>query len=124
MGAQPTIEGLAPVLQVKDVSAALAYYRDALGFSVDFTWGNPTTYASLELGPVELHLAKGEPRSPAVVAFFCTGLDSLFQQFKRDGARISQPITVEPYGMREFSVTDLDGHRLVFGESTHTQAKD
>jgi uncharacterized glyoxalase superfamily protein PhnB len=124
MRAHPQIESLAPVLQVNDVSAALAYYRDTLGFAVDFTWQEPATYAGLTLGAVCLHLAKGEPRSPAVVCFFCTGLDSLFQQFMTCGARIERPISVEPYGMREFAVTDLDGHRLIFGESTHTEAKD
>jgi uncharacterized glyoxalase superfamily protein PhnB len=124
MRAHPTIESLVPVLQVNNVSAALAYYRDALGFSVDFAWREPPTYAGLTLGHVCLHLAKGEPRSASVVAFFCTGLDTLFQQFNTNGARIERPISVEPYGMREFAVTDFDGHRLIFGESTHTEAKD
>src|SRR3954451_16510108 len=109
MSAQPRIEAVAPVLQVNDVQAALAYYRDALGFTVDFTWRDPPTYAGLEWDQVEIHLAKGEPRSPSTAAFFCRGLDALFQQFKSNGARIVGPITVEPYGMREFSVTDLDG---------------
>ena len=109
MTAQPTIEGVAPVIPVSDLRAALAYYRDALGFSVDFTWGDPPTYAGLEWGHVELHLAKGEPRSPSTVAFFCRGLDALREQFKNKGARMAGPITVEPYGMREFSATDLDG---------------
>ena len=124
MSARPRIEGVAPVLQVADVPASLAYYRDALGFQVEFTWHDPPIYAGLELGQAELHLAKGEARSPSVVAFFCTGLDSLLQQFKTNGARIERPISVEPYGMREFAVTDLDGHRLVFGELTHRQEKD
>jgi uncharacterized glyoxalase superfamily protein PhnB len=105
-------------MQVTDVTAALAYYRDAIGFQVDFTWHEPPTYAGLTLGPLYLHLCQGNPRSPAVVAFFCTGLDTLFQQFKTNGARIERPISVEPYGMREFAVTDLDGHRLIFGEFT------
>src|SRR5262245_31588324 len=112
MSASPTIERVVPVLLVKDMHAALAYYRDMLGFTVNFTvWlATSSMYAGLAWGAVELHLETGDPRSPSTVAFFCTGLDSLFQQFERSGARIVGPITLEPYGMREFSVTDLDGH--------------
>ena len=62
------IANLAPVLQVRDLVAALAYYRDALGFTVDFTWREPPTYAGLTLGDVCLHLSKNEAGAPAVVA--------------------------------------------------------
>jgi hypothetical protein len=82
----------------------------------------PTAYAGLTLGAACIHLRKDALSSPGIVCFICTGLDTLFEQFMRNGANIAAPITVEPYGMREFAVTDIDGHQLIFGESTHTES--
>ncbi len=117
------IDAFSAVLGVADVSAALAYYRDVLGFTVDFTWSDrpnePPNYAGLRFGKANVHLAASKSARRARVCFFCRGLDALHSQFISKGARITQPITVEPYNMREFWATDLDGHELIFGESTH-----
>ena len=34
---------------------------------------------------------------------------------KRKGAKVNYPLQDSPYGMREFMVSDLDGHHLAFG---------
>jgi uncharacterized glyoxalase superfamily protein PhnB len=117
----PRIDGFAAVLGAADVGAALAYYRDVLGFAVDFTWGKPPTYAGLQLGPACLHLAQSTRKERGRVCFFCEGLDELYRDFEAKGAKITQPITVEPYNMREFWVADLDGNELVFGEPTRAE---
>jgi uncharacterized glyoxalase superfamily protein PhnB len=110
----------AAVLGARDVSAAVAHYRDVLGFKVEFTWAEPPTYAGLRLGEANLHLAQSTRGTPSRVCFFCTGLDELHRQLVENGARITQPITVEPYNMREFWVADLDGNELIFGEPTRS----
>jgi uncharacterized glyoxalase superfamily protein PhnB len=118
--ASSKIESCAAVLGVRDVSAAIGYYRDVLGFTVEFTWSAPPNYAGLTLGEACLHLAESKTVPRGRVCFFCTGLDNLHRQFVSNDAKITRPITVEPYNMREFWVTDLDGHELIFGESTHS----
>ena len=45
-----------PILVVRDVEKSVAYYRDALGFSVDFSFGEPPSYAGVYRGAVLLHL--------------------------------------------------------------------
>ncbi len=111
------ITGLAAVLHVKDMAAALAYYRDRLGFSVAFTWEDPPRYACLCLGDASLHLnAYQPPAASSIVCIFCKGVDGLYHDLVARGASIARPVKDEPYGMREFEVTDLDGHRLVFGQ--------
>jgi uncharacterized glyoxalase superfamily protein PhnB len=113
------VDGFAAVLGVREVSAAVAYYRDVLGFTVEFTWSDPPDYAGLRLGAACLHLAKAVTAvRQGRVCFFCTGLDSLHQQLIRNGATVTRPITEEPYGMREFWIADLEGHELIFGEPT------
>jgi uncharacterized glyoxalase superfamily protein PhnB len=111
--------GLAPVLHVKDMIAALAYYRDTLGFAVTFTWKEPPRYVCLRLDDVSIHLnSYVPPEGPSHVAIFCKGVDALYERLASRGVAFAEPITNEPYGMREFVVTDPDGHRLVFGQGT------
>jgi uncharacterized glyoxalase superfamily protein PhnB len=110
------IKGLAAVLYVKDLAAALAYYRDRLGFTVRFTWGEPPYYACLNLGDADLHLNTYAPVGKSIVYIFCTGVDALHADLAARGANVTQLPATEAYGMREFSVMDPDGHTLAFGE--------
>jgi uncharacterized glyoxalase superfamily protein PhnB len=111
------VTGLAAVLHFKDMSAALAYYRDKLGFSTTFTWEDPPRYACLCLGDAALHLnAYAPPATTSIVCIFCKGVDALQDELGARGANITRAVAKQPYGMREFVVTDLDGHQLVFGE--------
>lgn len=79
----------------------------------------PPRYVCLRLDDVSIHLnSYVPPAGPSHVAIFCKGVDALYEQFAARGVAITEPITNEPYGMREFVVTDPDGHRLVFGQGT------
>jgi uncharacterized glyoxalase superfamily protein PhnB len=112
-----SITGQAAVLHVKDMAAALAYYRDRLGFAVTFGWEDPPRYLCLCLGDCAIHLnAYTPPAAPSHVAIFCKGIDALYDRLIARGVAIAVPIADRPYGMRDFSVDDPDGHRLDFGE--------
>ena len=113
------ITGHATVLFVKDMTLALAYYRDKLGFDVTFTWEDPPHYACLCRGDAAIHLNAYEPPAAAsVVCIFCTGVDALYDDIAARGANITRATTTHPYGMRDFIVTDPDGHELIFGQGT------
>ena len=112
------VNGMAAVLYVKDMPKALAYYRDVLGFSVSFTWQDPPIYVCLCLGDAAIHLNIHAPLGRSIVCIFCTGVDALHDEMAARGANITRPLTNEPYGMREFEVTDPDQHVLVFGQAS------
>ena len=113
------VTGLAAVLHVKDMPAALDYYRDKLGFEVKFSWEEPPRYACLELGDASVHLnAYVPPAATSIVCIFCKGVDALRDDLAARGANITRELVNHPYGMRDFVVTDLDGHELVFGQGT------
>jgi len=113
------ITGHATVLHVKDMSAALAYYRDTLGFSVEFTWEDPPQYVCLNLGEAAIHLNSYQPpAAPVVVCIFCKGVDALHDALAARGANITRGLLTHPYGMRDFAVTDPDGHQLIIGQGT------
>lgn len=111
------VTGHATVLHVKDMPAALGYYREKLGFSVEFTWEDPPRYVCLCLGDAAVHLNSYQPPAAAVVVcIFCKGVDALHDDLAARGAHITRAMQTHPYGMRDFTVTDPDGHQLIFGE--------
>jgi uncharacterized glyoxalase superfamily protein PhnB len=111
------ITGHASVLYVKDMVAALAYYRDKLGFSVQFAWEDPPRYVCLYRGDAAIHLNScAPPAARSEVCIFCKGVDALHSDIAGRGGNVTRALQTHPYGMRDFVVTDPDGHELIFGE--------
>lgn len=114
------LRGFSAVFTVRDVGAAIGFYRDRLGFSVQFRMGEPPTYAIIENDPVSLHLM------PVTQDAAALGLSSIYV-YVQDIAGLHDdlvgrgcPIEVAPkdlaYGMREMSVRDPDGNRITYGQ--------
>ena len=112
------VTGLAPVLHVKEMTAALAYYRDKLGFAVTYSWEDPPRYVCLCRDDAASHLnSYVPPDAPAHIQLFCNGVDALYAQLAARGVAVTEPLEDRPYGMRDFTVLDPDGNRLVFGQA-------
>jgi len=115
----------ATVLRVHDLPRSRAFYRDGLGFSVEFEWEDPPSYAVLRAGETALHLSLQDPPPdgsepprlrPAIVYLFVHDVDALHARLEAAGVEIAIPLQTHDYGMREFEVHDPDGHKLVFGQ--------
>ncbi len=117
--AEPKLTGAATVIPVTDFPASLAYYRNVLGFTVEFLWGEPQSYACLCRDEVSIHIvsanvAKHQPGQTGV-CIFVRDADAMFEELSLKGAVVvSHPQTYD-YGMREFEITDLDRNRLIYG---------
>ena len=106
------------VLAVSDVPAAVEYYTNKLGFQLAFTWGEPPTFAGVNLGNVQMFLSKGTPTASAetsAVYFVVGDADALCEFHRANGVEIAQEIGDRPYEIRDYSVRDLYGYHLVFG---------
>jgi len=118
------LRAIAPQLLVDDLEAAIAYYRDRLGFSLNFSYGG--FYAGVSRDGVLVHL-KCAPKTQsdrahrrehehldAYVAV--TGVEALYAELQSRGARILKPLGTRPWGHTDFYVEDADGYILCFSE--------
>lgn len=114
-----------PVLLVHEVTTSTHWFRDKLGFRIDFLFGEPPTHAGVSRGDwtgrmVTLQLSQVSPErdiAPAGYVYIMVGanIDELFAQYRTAGVEIvAEPIT-QPWGMREFTVCEPHGHLLRFG---------
>jgi hypothetical protein len=53
---RPMMVGAATIFTVGDIAKSIEHYRDALGFTVTFQYGNPVFYACLCRDEVAVHL--------------------------------------------------------------------
>jgi uncharacterized glyoxalase superfamily protein PhnB len=103
-----------PELPVEDVERAQQHYRDALGFEI--AW----LYPGKEIGAVSRGKAviffrkRTRPFEPAVHWVFAEDIDATYQELQALGANIVQPLAEMPWGLRQFTVEDLDGNRFYF----------
>ncbi len=114
--------GVAPVLHVEDVAAAAEYYRDKLGFEIRFLMGEPPLYATTARGDAAIHFSKseqtvGHASTVGDIYLFVSDVDGLYQELTARDVKVVADLETFPYGMREFSIEDLNGYRLCFGES-------
>jgi catechol 2,3-dioxygenase-like lactoylglutathione lyase family enzyme len=105
-----------PTLAVTDVSAAVDFYTNKLGFKRDFTWGDPPTIAGVNLGEVSIHLKLGAPEPKGCSIYFVIGdADELCDFQRAHGVEIVRDPEDQPWGLREYAVRDLHGYELAFG---------
>ena len=106
-------------LAAADLTNAIDFYTNKLGFELAFTWGDPPTFAGLNLDQVQIFLAKGTPTpSPDTAAafFLVDHADQLYEFHRANGVEITQEIADRPYQIRDYTVRDIHGYYLVFGQ--------
>lgn len=106
-----------PTLLVSNIVTAVDFYVSRLGFSQRFTWGDPPTYAGVDLGEVTLHLQQNKyyPIGPSEVNFIIDNADVLYDFHKTNGVEIVEEIDDRPYGIRDYMIKDVDGNFIGFG---------
>jgi catechol 2,3-dioxygenase-like lactoylglutathione lyase family enzyme len=105
-----------PSLSVSDIPAAAEFYAKKLGFFVAFTWGDPPTMAGVNLGHVQIFLEQGTPSPTGCSVYFVVGdADELYEFHGANGVEIVQPPGDRPYGLRDYTIRDLNGYALTFG---------
>ena len=110
-----------PEIPVKDVDQAAAYYRDHLGFNIQ--WGDEGGggIGGIWKGHCRLFLTNGRFRegygnTGRVVIWLNLNskkdVDDLHETWCRCGARIVSAPESKPWKLHEFTVADLDGNLI------------
>jgi len=103
-------------LAVSNILAAINFYTKKLGFTLGFTWGEPPTFAGVNLGRVQMFLQKGTPEPKGCSVYFLVGdADQLYEFHRVNRVEIAQEIGDREYGIRDYVVRDLNGYHLSFG---------
>jgi len=113
-----------PVLHVADVDAAAAFYRDMLGFRIDFLHGSPPFYGAVARDGARLHLklvhepaldAEVSRREELIMAYIeAQTVRELYAEFRAAGVEIAQKLTKQAWGGTDFIIRDPDGNGIAF----------
>ena len=118
------ITGIAPQFLVDDLDRAIAYYRDQLGFDLDFRY--ESFYAAVTRDGSAIHLKQApkvaadrehRKRNEHLDAYIAvSGIQDLFRDLEQRGATVIKPLDERPWACVDFCVEDPDGYILCFSE--------
>jgi len=109
-----------PEVPVAELAPALAYYRDSLGFTIDWS-DDGLGLAGLSQGDSRLFMSSAAYRAgqanggPIVLWLNLSNraeVDALYQRWSAAGARIAASPEAKLWKLYEFSAADLDGNVL------------
>jgi uncharacterized glyoxalase superfamily protein PhnB len=127
---KPEVGGVSPLFIVRDVPAALAYYRDRFGFDITFQGPEPSDIffgivqrgramimmKAIDVDPVPnatRDIGHGIARWDAYV--HVPDPDALAAEYSSRGVEFLTPLGDNDDGLRGFEVRDADGYVLFFG---------
>lgn len=119
---------LSPTLAVRDMKQTIAFYKDVLGFKTGmmFPDANNPEYADLSKDDMVLMVIPaancgidvGEKLGRGVNLYLQIDgdIDEYYRAVKGKGAKIISDLKDEPFGIRDFTVEDINGYQLTFNQ--------
>ena len=118
------IAGVTTQLRTTDLAASVRFYTTKVGLALDFQYED--FYAGIRAGGQLFHLKLVDEKDPSI-AFVEKGdhfhlyletddADATAAARKRNGIRLVKDVHETPWGTREFSIKDDQGHTLYFGQ--------
>jgi RimJ/RimL family protein N-acetyltransferase/uncharacterized glyoxalase superfamily protein PhnB len=114
-------DALYPEFVVPDVTATAEYYQHKLGFSLEWTFGEPADIGMVarrewSWSGVRIQLRRGKPiaarrRVPMIIEVG-SDIDALYKRYVEAAVEIRVPIVTRPWSVREFEIVDLNGYQL------------
>lgn len=108
-------------LAVLDLAKSTDYYTSVLGLGIDFT---APGWTFLSRGSFRVMLGECTDAIPAAELgdhswygyVTVSDASALFAEYQAAGAEFTQMLSDKPWGMREFGLRTVDGHRIMFGQ--------
>jgi uncharacterized glyoxalase superfamily protein PhnB len=123
---------LSPTLEVRDMKQTMEFYTKSLGFKMGMAFpdANNPEYVDLSkdgmvlmfVPAANLGIGSEEKLGTGVNLYLQIDgdIDEYYAELKKRGVRIAVDIKDEPYGIRDFTVEDVDGYRLTFNTVSKT----
>ena len=104
-----------PELPFDDVPAAVRHYRDVLGFAVNY---QQEDLGVMDRDAARVLLVQRTPQHSGIGSayFYVRDADGLYSELVGGGADVQGEPVSQRWGLREFSVHDLERNRLTFGQ--------
>ena len=112
------------VIAVPNLKASSEFYKNVLGFEIHemgdegwrmFVYGR----ACIMAGECVDAIPPNELGDHSYFAYFVVeSIDQYYESIKDSGGKILKEIRNEPWGMREFAIQTIDGHRIMMGKDT------
>ncbi len=107
-----------PIIPAHEVEASVDWYRDRLGFDVFHT---EREYGIVGRGEAWIHMCGPSGIAPqdsvTAIRVGVRGIDELYEHCcAEEIVHPNAPLMEQPWGFREFAVTDLDGNLVTFFE--------
>jgi uncharacterized glyoxalase superfamily protein PhnB len=123
--AEIAVKSATPIFFVSDVPRAAAFFRDSLGFAVDFLHGEPPFYGSVSRDEACIHLRfvhgpsyflrqEAEEGSLILATIEVSDVKALYAEFQARGVAFVQPLEHQYWGGTDFQVRDPDGNAFSF----------
>jgi catechol 2,3-dioxygenase-like lactoylglutathione lyase family enzyme len=118
----------ATILEVKDIRASEAFYREKLGFRPGVFFGEPPTFCLMSKDNVAIYLDLARTPRPAplnqywAVYLYVDDVDAMAAELKARGVAIDREVEDQPYGCRDFDIRDPDGHIIGIGQNSQSAA--
>ena len=118
----------ATILEVKDIRASEAFYREKLGFRSGLMFGEPPTFCLLSRDNVAIFLDLARTPHPAplnqywAIYLYVDDVDATAAELKARGVVIDRAMEDQPYGCRDFDIRDPDGHIIGIGQNEMSAA--
>jgi catechol 2,3-dioxygenase-like lactoylglutathione lyase family enzyme len=125
--ADRNLASIRPNFIVKDLQTSIAYYRERLGFQLDFQGPDDGPFwAGVSRDGIGIMLKAVAPDvppcpnhtrhewAPPDANIYSMDPDALFDEFSRRGASFAKTLSFIEEGLWGFAITDADGYVLTF----------
>ena len=123
---------ISPLLAVRDMKKTIEFYTNSLGFKAGMAFPDATNPEYIDLSkdgmvimciPAKNHGINHEEKFGIGVYLYMQidgDIDEYYEELKGRGVKIAVDIKEEPYGVRDFTVEDIDGYKLTFNQLSKT----
>ena len=119
---------ISPTLAVRNMKQTIQFYRDSLGFKMGMAFPDADNPEYVDLSKDGMAIMLITARSIGIGAEAKLGIgvnlymqvdddiDEYYSELKKKGVKTVVDIKDEPFGIRDFTVEDINGYKLTFNQ--------